>query len=151
MRGVDLVRFCLLALLSLSAPRALGLDAEAAVEIEEAPAEEGATREGGSQMFVAAGWCEVVSGTEGETDQAVGCDLGVGFALASWKASDKRYASVVVVLGRKTLGAGLSWTIVGAGEDGPKVSFAVGVVAPYDDGGVYSERWAPAVGTTVGF
>lgn len=123
----------------------------------------------GSRM-VAAYWCEVVSTSPGRRDHApdpatdgeggqqeeqvgqepddedVGCDGGLGLGLIGRDFSQGRL-SLVAVVGSKSVGVGAAWTI---GEWQRPVSVAVGLVAPFDSGGVYLEGAALAVGATVG-
>lgn len=73
-----------------------------------------------------------------------GCDVGVGLALYRW-----RKLSWVAVLGQETLGTGLAF-VPYRPKRGPIPALAVGVVVPYDSGGIYSEPQL-AIGATLAF
>jgi hypothetical protein len=95
-----------------------------------------------SDYVVAAGWCAMYS-DEPEPDQ-VGCDIGVGAALAR-----RGRAFLAAVIGAETVGIGLGWTAYRGGA--VTIAAALGVIAPYDERGIRLDGWAPAVGTTIGF
>lgn len=104
--------------------------------------EEGIETSASHPRLVAAGWCPVVRDGEAEEDGRPGCDVGLGLALGSW-----RRLAVVAVVGTDSVGTGFAWVVRDAG--GPAIAVAVGVVAPYDDTGVYADRLAPALGITL--
>ena len=117
--------------------------------------------------FVAAGWCPVLRGEEEPADQAaegegeeageqdgagdeeLGCDVGMGVDLYGRTFASGRL-SLVGVLGMKSLGGGVAWTV----RDwfgSARVSVAVGLVAPYSEAGIDVDRHAVALGVTLGF
>lgn len=93
----------------------------------------------------AAGWCPVIRSSDNAEETDPGCDVGAGAALVRVK----RLAWVAVV-GTETVGTGAAWVAHhGQGERAPTIAVAVGIVAPYDDRGIYADRWAVAVGATL--
>lgn len=117
--------------------------------------------------FAAAGWCPVLWGeeqapdhaaeVEGEEageqdvggDEELGCDAGMGVDLYGRTVEAGRL-SLVAVMGTKSVGAGIAWT-VRDWSGGARVSVAVGLVAPYSEAGIDVGRHAVALGVTLGF
>lgn len=149
-----------LVLALLLAVPALGQDEEPpdSFEVEE---------EARPSRFVAAGWCPVLRGEEEPAEQAaegeggeegeqeanaeeeLACDAGMGVDLYGRTFASGRL-SLVGVLGVKSLGAGVAWTV----RDwfgSARVSVAVGLVAPYSEAGIDADRHAVALGVTLGF
>lgn len=135
---------------------------------EPEPVEVEVVEEEARPRFALAGWCPLRSGqreqapdqaAEGEgaeegeqvgeqagDEEQLGCDAGVGYGLVGRDFAQGRL-SLVGVLGAKSLGFGVAWTF---GDWRRPVSVALGLVAPYDQGGVYGDEAALAVGATVG-
>lgn len=118
--------------------------------------------------WAAAAWCPIVSGSEeqppdppaegegveqgdqaGEVEQdEPGCDAGIGVDLIGRTWPSGRL-SLVGVVGTRSVGAGVAWTV----KDwfGPaRVSVAAGIVAPFSDAGIQLEDHAFALGITLG-
>lgn len=114
--------------------------------------------------FSLAGWCVLRSEqqtadqpTNGEDDGSedeqvtqepdeLGCDAGAGVSLV-YRDFPQGRLSLVGVIGMQSLGVGAAWTF--GREMGHPLSVAVGLVAPYDGTGIYSDGWAVALGATV--
>jgi hypothetical protein len=94
--------------------------------------------------LAAAAWYVVRRSGDDLPEGEIGRDFGLGVGLLRW-----RRLSWVAVVGAQSLGTGLAWVAHRGGEGRPVIAVAVGVVAPYDEGGVYSDQLRPAVGATV--
>lgn len=87
---------------------------------------------------VGAGWCAVKMGDE----ETPGCDIGAGVALVHVNR-----ISWIAVVGTKTVGMGLAWTV----SNKPVVAVAVGVICEYDETGIDGSKVYPALGATLSF
>lgn len=101
----------------------------------------------------AAGWCQIVSSESqiSEEDLSndlgnIGCDIGLGLRLVSLYKS----LSLVGVLGSKSVGIGIAHTILDSLNSTLTYSIALGIVAPFDSNGIYSDHLTLAIGTNIG-
>jgi hypothetical protein len=107
--------------------------------------------------ILAAAWCVLEEGEPAapvdpaaepatEEPDGIGCDVGVGAELLGRSFAQGRL-SWVAVGGTKSLGSGVSWAWL---EGRRPVAVAVGVVVPYDGGGIYPDGASLALFATVG-
>jgi hypothetical protein len=91
--------------------------------------------------LVGAVWCPMKSD---RSEDGLTCDAGMGAALYR-----RGRAFLAAVVGSKTAGLGIGW--LGHRGERVTVAAAIGLVAPYDGGGIYISEAAPALGVTFGF
>lgn len=107
-------------------------------------------------QIAAAGWCVVQSSDQSESEpldpidqpddsfppqadesnSALGCDIGIGFSLYTYR----NRLAVVAVVGSESVGSGVAWILnphaKSSSDHRPVMAIAVGVVTPYNKGGI---------------
>lgn len=97
-----------------------------------------------TSLLTAAAWCPVY--TDAPTDDAPGCDMGVGVALYR-----RSQLAAVAAVGTKTVGVGVAWVVGRMPTNDRPIAISLGAIAPYDERGIDAGRWGVAMGVTFGF
>lgn len=126
------------------------------------PADEVSAEADEPSPIIGALWCPVLSSPPPASDDAdtsaepeVRCSLGAGIALYHWRTERWWWRAVPVAAmgaaldgkGYGSVGVGVAWVVTDRGARRP-VAVAVGVAAPWDDGGVYWQRREVVIGVT---